>query len=927
MGGGGRHEHLALGDTPNLAARLQGVAAPDTVAVSAATFRLIQGYFVCDDLGQHTLKGVAAPMPVYRVQHASGARSRLEVAARRGLAPLIGREQEVALLQERWTQVTEGFGQVILLSGEAGIGKSRLVQTFKEHVMSVPHTRLECRTSPYYRNTALYPLTDLLHRTLALTRDDTAAQQLAKLEQALGQYRQPLTETIPLFAPLLSIPLPEERYAPLSLSPQQQRQKLLAALLAIFLELATQQPVVFIVEDLHWADPSTLDFLSLLVDQGPTARLCNLWTARPEFVPPWTSRAHCMPLVLTHLASQQVERLITTVAGGKPLPAAVVQQIVARTDGVPLYVEELTKAVVESGLLRDEETHYTLTGPLTAVGIPATLQDALMARLDRLGAAKGVAQLGATIGRTFAYDLLQAVAVLDEAVLQQSLRQLVEAELVYQRGLPPQATYTFKHALIQDAAYQSLLKSTRQQYHRQIAQVLEALFPVIVETQPELVAQHYTAAGCYEQAVVYWQQAGQQASDRSANVEAVSHCTTGIELLKTLPETPERTQQALSLYIALGAAQQMAKGMAAPEVEHAYTRAYALCQQVGETPELVPVLFGLWRYYIARPQLHTAREIGETLLRLAQHAHDRSLSVIAHSALGATWFWLGAFSAAHQHLEEAIAVYTPDQRRASVFRIGQDLGVACQAHAARALWVLGYPAQALARLHEALTLAQELSHPYSLVFARCWAAIVSQFRRDVPAMHQQAEAAVALLTEQGFALWAAIGTSLCGWALIMEGQGDAGLAQVRQGIAAYRATGAGTLVPYLCTLLAEGYAHLGHPEEGLQALSEASSLVEQHEERWWEAEVYRLRGVLLLQQPGTPQAEAEACFQRALDVAHQQQAKSLELRAAMSLAHLWQRQGKRDAARELLAPIYGWFTEGFDTADLQEAMALLEELA
>jgi predicted ATPase len=405
--------------------------------------------------------------------------------------------------------------------------------------------------------------------------------------------------------------------------------------------------VVFIVEDLHWADPSTLDFLSLLVDQGPTARLYSLWTARPEFVPPWTSRAHCMPLVLTRLAPRQVERLITTVAGGKPLPAAVVQQIVARTDGVPLYVEELTKAVLESGLLRDEETHYTLTGPLTAVGIPATLQDALMARLDRLGAAKGIAQLRATMGRTFAYDLLQAVAALDEAVLQQSLRQLVEAELVYQRGLPPQATYTFKHALIQDAAYQSLLKSTRQQYHRQIAQVLETRFPAMVKTQPELVAQHYTAAGRHKQAVVYWQKTGQQASDRSANVEAVSYSTTGIELLQALPETPAHTQQALTLYIALGAAQQMAKGMAAPEVEHAYTRAYALCQQVGETPELVPVLFGLWRYYIARLQLHTAREIGETLLRLAQHAHDRSLSVIAHCALGATWFWLGAFSAAH----------------------------------------------------------------------------------------------------------------------------------------------------------------------------------------------------------------------------------------------------------------------------------------
>ena len=452
-------------------------------------------------------------------------------------------------------------------------------------------------------------------------------------------------------------------------------------------------------------------------------------------------------------------------------------------------------------------------------------------------------------------------------------------------------------------------------------------FPRPCETQPELVAQHYTAAGCAEQAVVYWQRAGQHASDRSAHLEAISHLTTGIELLKTLPETPEHTQQALTLYIALGAALQMTKGHAAPEVEHAYTQARALCQQVGETPELVPVLFGLWRFYIARPQLHTARELGETLLRLAQHADDPALAVIAHYALGATWFCLGALPAARQHLEEGIARYTPDQRRAPVFRMGHDPGVACRVYAALTLWLLGYPEQALARLHEALALAHALSHPYSLAFARCWAAFVSQFRRDVPAVHEQAEAAVALSTEQGFPLWAAMGTSLRGWALAMQGQGEEGMAQVRQGIAAWRATGAALFVPYFCTLLADVSAHLGHPEDGLQALAEAHTLVEQHEERWWEAEVCRLRGVLLLRQPGTPQAEAETWLQRALDVARRQEAKSLELRAAMSLSRLWQQQGKRAEARELLAPIYGWFTEGFDTADLQEAKALLETLS
>jgi predicted ATPase len=472
-----------------------------------------------------------------------------------------------------------------------------------------------------------------------------------------------------------------------------------------------------------------------------------------------------------------------------------------------------------------------------------------------------------------------------------------------------------------------LLRSTRQQHHQRIAQVLERRFHDLCEMQPELLAHHYTQAGLTEQAVPYWQRAGEHASDRSAHLEAVSHLTTGIRLLKTLPETPEHTQHALTMHIALGAALQVTKGFSASEVEHAYTQARALCQQVGETPELVPVLLGLWRFYLNRPQLHTARELGDTLLRLAQQAHDPPFSVLAHYALGVTWLWLGAFPAALQHLEEGITRYTPDQRRAPVFRMGQDPGVVCRADAALILWLLGYPEQALARLHEALALAQELSHPYSLAWTRCWAAVVSQFRRDVPATHEQAEAAVVLSTAQGFTQWAALGTSMRGWALAMQGQGEEGMTRVRQGTTTWRATGATLNVPYLCTLLADVCDHLGRPADGLQTLAEAHTLVEQHEERYWEAEIHRLRGVLLLRQTGTPQAEAEAWLQRALDVARRQEAKSLELRAAMSLSRLWQQQGKCTEARELLAPIYGWFTEGFDTADLQEAKALLEEVA
>jgi predicted ATPase len=474
----------------------------------------------------------------------------------------------------------------------------------------------------------------------------------------------------------------------------------------------------------------------------------------------------------------------------------VVHHIVAKTDGVPLYVEELTKMLLESALLREEADQYVLTGPLRTVAIPDTLQDALMARLDQLNTAKEVAQFGAVLGREFAYKLLQAIAPQDEATLQAGLAQLVAAELLYQRGRPPLARYIFKHALIQDAAYASLLKSTRQQVHQQIAQVLEARFPTLVETQPELVAQHYTAAGCIEQAVHYWQRAGQHASNRSAHLEAISHVTTGIELLKSLPETPEHTQQALTLHIALGAALQIVKGLGAPEVEHAYTQAYALCQQIGETPELVPVLFGLWRFYATR-SLRTAQELGDTLLRLAQRTDDPALAVIAHTALGNTWCGLGALPAARQHLEEGIARYTPDQSRTPVFRMGQDPGVACRIYTAWTLWLLGYPEQALARLHEALALAQELSHPFSLAVARCWAAYVSQFRRDVLAVHEHAEAAIALSTEQGFPLLVALGTSMRGWVLAMQSQSEVGMAQVRQGITAWQASGAVVWNPIL----------------------------------------------------------------------------------------------------------------------------------
>jgi class 3 adenylate cyclase/predicted ATPase len=927
MGGGGRHEHLALGETPNIAARLQGLAPANTVVISTVTARLVQGIFALEDLGTHTLHGVAEPLALSRVRGLLATPSHDEEFLTAGAPLLVGREEESGLLRRRWDQSKARLGQVVFVSGEAGIGKSALVEGLRAQVRAEGLPRIAFRCSPYHVNSALYPVIIHIEHLLQFESSDSPATRLAKLEAGLRSYGLPLAEVVPLFAGLLSVPLPAERYAALTLTPQQQKQQTLDMLVAWLEAEAERQPVLVAWEDLHWADPTTLEYLGLLVEQAPTVSMLHVLTFRPEFSPPWPQRSHITPLVLNRLERLQVEALIAQRARGKTLPAEVVQHIVAKTDGVPLYVEELTKMLLASPLLREAADQYVLTGPLRTVAIPDTLQAALMARLDQLKTAKEVAQLGAVLGREFTYELLQAIAPQDEHTLQAGLAQLVHAELVYQRGRPPRARYMFKHALIQDAAYASLLKSTRQQVHQQIAQVLEARFPALVETPPELLAHHYTAAGCAEQAVRYWQQAGEHASERSANLEAVSHFTTGIELLTTLPETPERIQHALTLHIALGAALQMAKGQGAPEVEQAYTQAYALCQQVGETPELAPVLLGLLNFYTGRAQFHTARELGDTLLRLTQRDPNPALAVLVHHRLGQTHLYLGALSAARLHLEAGIALDTPVQRRALMVRIaGDNAGVGCRIHVALTLWVLGYPAQALARRHDALTLAHALGPPNRLAQVRCWAAYVSQFCRDVPAVHRQAEAAVALATEKGFPFWVAAGTILRGWALVIQGQGEAGMAEVRQGIAAYRATGAALLVPYYCTVLADVAAHLGHTEDGLQALAEAHSLVEQYEERWWEAEIHRLRGVLLLRQPGTPPAEAEACFQRALDIARRQEAKSLELRAAMSLSRLWQQQGKQAAARELLAPIYGWFTEGFDTADVLEAKELLEEL-
>jgi len=550
-----------------------------------------------------------------------------------------------------------------------------------------------------------------------------------------------------------------------------------------------------------------------------------------------------------------------------------------------------------------------------------------MARLDRLMTGKVIAQLGATIGRQFSYELLHKVSKLDGPSLQRELGRLVEAELVYQRGLPPQATYTFKHALIQDAAYEALLKSTRQQYHQRIAHVLESQFPETTEGQPELLAHHYTEAGLNAQAVGYWQKAGQKASERSAHVEAISHLRTGLALLQTLPETPDRVQREVDMLIALGAALRATKGAGAPEFGETYTRARQLCRHLEDSQRLFSVLRGLWHYYYIHADLRTAYELGEQLLALAQQAQAPVMLVAAHRALGATLYYLAGVAEAHPHFAQGIALYDLQQHRASTFLYGEDAGVVCHNFAALALWLLGYPAQGRALLDAAVTLAQQVAHPFSLGFALSNAAVCHQFRREGRAAQEYAEAAISLTTEQGFLYWSAFSSILRGWALAQQGQAQEGITQIHYGLTIYPVTGADLFQPYFLTLLAEAHGTMEQPETGLTVLTEALALEDKTGVRWYDPELYRLKGALLLQQSLDNSTEAEVCFHQAIAIAQSQQAKSWELRATTSLARLWQSQGKRQEAHDLLAPVYGWFTEGFDTADLQDAKAVLDELS
>lgn len=924
IGSGNRHETLAVGAASNVAARVQARAEPDTVLISAATLKLVRGIFVTDDRGPHQLEGITQPVELYRVIGATGARSRLDVVSIEDLTPFVGRTEEIDLLLESWLQAREGRGQVVLLGGEAGIGKSRLVQVFHERLADMPHRWIECRASKFHSHSAFHPLSQLIEETLGLRPEIPAERKLSRLAEGVEAAGLAPSEVVPLFASLLGLPL-AERDAPLAISAEARRRRTLEALVKWLLAQAEPQPIVFVVEDLHWIDPSTLDVLGLLIDRISNAPVLLLATIRTNFEPPWPRESHVMRVTLDPLTRTQTEAMVQGVTGGSTLPRVVLDQVVTKTDGVPLFVEEFTQTVLESGLLEEGDDRHERTDLLAEFSVPATLQDSLMARLDRLGPAKNVAQLAALLGRDFSQELLAAVST-DVQSLERDLSRLVSAGILQRAGASTSATHIFKHALIQETAYRSLLKATRREWHARVVHAMEEQFAARAAAEPERLAWHCEEGGLIEKAVGYYQSAGERAALRSASAETIRHLTRAVELLCTLPETLGRSERELVLQLELGMTFVAAKGWASQDAAVAYGRARELCEHLGEPAQVFQVMRGLITFYVGRAELGTAHDLVTRLMELAEQADESSLLLLAHEHLGILYYFEGNPAEALEHFEQAIALYKRSEHRYLAHLHGEDLGVFSRIWMAWALWIIGYPDQAVQRSHEALELGEEASHPFSIGYAFLWTAILHVMRREPERAREMAERAIAIAEPQGFAFVLAGGRLIEAWAHLQapldETAMEAAADKFKECVAQVGTTGNMANGPMMLGYLADAYRRAGHAGQALGAVDAGLGLAQATRQTQWDAELHRMKGELVLQDRADEE-EAEALFHRALEIAQSQRAKSLELRAALSLGRLWNEQGLPERSRELLAPIYAWFTEGFDSPDLVEARALL----
>jgi len=927
---GGLAERGIVGETPNIAARLQASAEPNQVVIPESTRRLLGNLFEIRHLGAMDLKGVGEPVQAWLVLRASSVASRFEALHAATLTALVGREEEIELLMRRWSKAKAGKGQTVLLSGEAGIGKSRLTAAISERIAAEPHRRLRYFCSPHYTDSALYPIIGHIERAAGLAYNDSLQTKLDKLDKLLAHTSTSKKEAS-LLAELLSLPN-DGRYPVLQLTPEKRRQKILEALWSQVEVLARQSPLLMIFEDAHWTDPTSLEAFGRLVNLITTLPVLLITTFRPEFDPPWTGRPHVTSLTINRLAEREVSIMIDQVVGNKQLPANIRRDIIERTDGIPLFAEEITRAVLEAQSHGAAE-HAIAAIPSAALEVPASLHASLMARLDRLGPAKELAQIGAVIGREFSHALLAAVAGKPEAQLNSGLDRLLAAGLLFRQGTPPDATYLFKHALVQDAAHGTLLRESRRALHARIAATLESQFADIVERQPELLARHWTEAGLIEKAAPLWGKAGQRSLDRSALLEALEHITRALDQISALPATPALRREQIKLQVALLTPLIHIKGYAAPETTAAAQRARQLIEQaeaIGEPPEdpllLYSVLYSFWVTSFVAFNGKVMRELAAHFLSLAKEQGAAVPLMVGHRNMGVSLLHTGDFDEARVEIDRAIALFDPTKHRRLATRFGQDVGVALLFYRSLALWPLGYPKQALADADCAIKEAREIDQAVSLMAALTLTSLTHIHCGNFAIASTQLDEVVTLASEKGALFWKVGGILVKGSLLAVTGKASDAVRTITSGLHEWRATGTTVWVPTYLSYLARAHAELGQFDEAWRCIGEAMTIVQTANESWYAADVYRTAGEIALRWPQPDVRKAEAYFEHALAVARAQQAKSWELRAAMSMARLCRDQGKWNEARGLLAPIYSWFTEGFDTPDLKEAWALLNAL-
>ena len=914
-------DETAVGETPNLAARLQSAAAPDTIVIEEATRRLLGNLFELEPLAPLDAKGFAEPVQAYRVMRASRAESRFEAFHASALTALVGRDEEVQLLQRRWDRAKAGVGQLVVLSGEAGIGKSRLVAALREHIQADKHVELRYFCSPNHRDSALHPIAAQIERAAAFDRDDDPKLKLSRIE-ALFEDGPDASLDRRLIAELLR--LPDVGPAPaVALTPQQRKAKTFEALLRQLERLAARRPVLHVFEDVHWADPTSQEALDRTIDRIRSLPVLMIVTCRPEYMPPWVGLPNVTVMTLNRLDRQAGIALIEQVMGSGTLAPDVVLGIAERTDGVPLFVEELTKAILEAGAQGSDAARELSLAPVNTV--PAVLYASLMARLDRLGAAKEIAQIGAAIGRECTYELLAAVSGFEAAALVDAIGKLTSAGLLIARGTPPDAVYLFKHALVQDAAYGTLLISRRQQLHARIAELIETRFPELATKEPELLARHFAEARQSGRAIRYWVAAGLHAAQRSANLEAIRHLSLALEAIALLPEGEDRDRQELVAQTAIGTSLISVHGYAAPETGAAYTRARLLSQRLGDKRGIYATLGGEFSYFFVRADQAMMRHLTQEAKAIADSLNDDALRQVERRLIGLSGMHFGDFAGSRAAMEAMVDSYVAERHRPPPVHYVHDPKIYALAYLAVVVWIQGYPEQAQRWGDATMAYAAELNNANMTAFAHIYAgAGLHVLLRDPQAMRPHVAAIVELTEQHSLHYFKLSGVMLRGWLMVLDGNAASGIALMQDSVTQRAALAVGWYQTHYLCMLAEACLQQGDASAAAEFIAQAKRHIADHDEHTWEAEVQRLEGEIRRQQ-GSPEADIEACLQRALATARAQGAKSFELRAATDLAGHWHRQHRGPEAAALLAPVLGWFTEGQGTADLRRAGALLRD--